>query len=143
MEKNDLIESMAMNEFTAGEIIFKAGDAGDVAYMVLNGKIEISRTNKGDKVIFGEVEPGGIFGEMALISQLPRMATAIATEDTKCILIPPETLEKELEELSTLMKTLVLTLMGHVRNVSDKLEASRAAPSGGKEWFLEDFFLGT
>ncbi len=121
---------MQKNEFAAGETIFKTGDEGKVAYMVLTGKVEISRMSRDEKVVFGVVEPGGIFGEMALVNQLPRMARATATEDTKCILIPAHVFEKELENASGLMKALVLTFMGHVRSLSDSFEGSRAVLSG-------------
>lgn len=68
--------------FEAGASIFTAGDAGDTMYAVRSGQVEL---RVGDRVV-ETVEDGGIFGEMALIDQGPRSATAIAR--TECELVP-------------------------------------------------------
>ena len=68
--------------FDEGCIIFEEGEFGDVMYVVEAGTIEI---RVGETVV-EHVEAGGIFGEMALISDMPRSATAVALSD--CTLIP-------------------------------------------------------
>ena len=66
----------------AGKVIFTEGDPGDVVYVVLGGQVEL-RAN-GD--LLETVVPGGVLGEMALIEQAPRVATATAR--TACDLQP-------------------------------------------------------
>ena len=68
--------------FTAGQVIFRKDDPGLVMYAVVEGEVEILAS---DKVILS-VGPGGIFGEMALIDEAPRSATAVAK--TACKLVP-------------------------------------------------------
>ena len=68
--------------FTAGQTIFRAGDAGDYLYVVQQGEIEL-RVH--DRVV-AVVGPGGILGEMALIDRRPRSARAVATADS--VLVP-------------------------------------------------------
>ncbi|HEX9012002.1 MAG TPA: cyclic nucleotide-binding domain-containing protein [Anaerolineaceae bacterium] len=68
--------------YAAGEVIFHQGDAGKLMYAVQEGTVEIKM---GDRVIQTH-GPGGIFGEMALIDDRPRSATAIAASD--CRLVP-------------------------------------------------------
>jgi CRP-like cAMP-binding protein len=58
-----------------GEVLFHKGDAGHQMYVVKSGEMQIV---DGDHV-FETIAPGGIFGEMALISKDPRSATAKAT----------------------------------------------------------------
>jgi CRP-like cAMP-binding protein len=68
--------------FEAGKIVFREGDPGDTVYVVLDGKVDLRV--KGHLV--ETVGPGGILGEMALIEQAPRVASATAR--TGCDLLP-------------------------------------------------------
>ncbi len=63
--------------FVKGKTIFKEGDPGDEFFVVLRGQVEIA---SGDRH-FETLGPDGIFGEMALIDDSPRSATAVALTD--------------------------------------------------------------
>ena len=65
--------------FTAGQVIFKEGQPGDVMYVVIDGTIDILIHDK----VINIVGPGGILGEMALLDNEPRSMTAIAITDCK------------------------------------------------------------
>jgi CRP/FNR family transcriptional regulator, cyclic AMP receptor protein len=65
-----------------GDVIFRTGDPGDVMYLVKTGWVDIFLGSE----LLDSVGPGGIFGEMALIGDEPRSATAIARTD--CTLTP-------------------------------------------------------
>ena len=69
--------------YRTGEDIFKEGDAGDGIYMLKEGLVEISGI-VGDnvRVAFSKVNPGEIFGEMAVLEDKPRSASATAREET-------------------------------------------------------------
>jgi CRP/FNR family transcriptional regulator, cyclic AMP receptor protein len=71
-----------LESFPAGQTIFSEGTDGDVMYVVKEGEVEV----KVHGHVVEVVGPGGIFGEMALIDQSPRSATAIAK--TACRLVP-------------------------------------------------------
>jgi CRP-like cAMP-binding protein len=64
---------------TAGTEILKEGDTGDAMYVVLDGVVEIIHNGKWIE----DVEAGGVFGELALIDEQPRSATAIAKTDAQ------------------------------------------------------------
>jgi CRP/FNR family transcriptional regulator, cyclic AMP receptor protein len=70
-------------EFQAGEIIFEAGMPGDFMYVVLEGEVEIFADDK----VFNKVPVGEIFGEMALIDNSPRSASARVAVPTKLALV--------------------------------------------------------
>ena len=67
--------------YTRGASIFSEGQAGLLMYVVVQGRVAIAM--KG--VIVQHVGPGGVFGEMALVDQAPRMAGAAA--ETDCTLL--------------------------------------------------------
>lgn len=61
-------------KLSTGQLVFEAGEEGKEMYVVLEGEIEIV---VGDRVV-EQVGPGEIFGEMALIDNSPRSASARA-----------------------------------------------------------------
>jgi CRP/FNR family cyclic AMP-dependent transcriptional regulator len=67
--------------FDEGSPIFKEGDPGDFVYVVKSGEVDIKL---GDRLV-ETIGPGGIFGELALISDEPRSASATAR--TPCELV--------------------------------------------------------
>ena len=71
----------AMARHNAGTPIFKEGATGAVAYVVLEGRIALSIQDK----VVQRVGPGGIFGEMALIDQSTRAASATAETDSALV----------------------------------------------------------
>ncbi len=67
--------------FPAGEVIFRADEAGDCLYLVLAGSVRISITGReGREETLASLGVGEFFGEMALIDLAPRAATATAQE---------------------------------------------------------------
>jgi CRP-like cAMP-binding protein len=68
--------------YDAGEIIFREGQTGDVMYVVQSGEVEISVAGRTVEI----VGAGGLLGEMALIDNEPRSATATAR--TACRIVP-------------------------------------------------------
>jgi CRP-like cAMP-binding protein len=66
-----------VRHFTAGQIIFQTDDVADGMYAVLGGEVDILI----DDSVRERIEAGGIFGELALLDDLPRSATAVARTD--------------------------------------------------------------
>jgi signal transduction histidine kinase len=67
-----------------GEEIFKEGDAGDGLYLIQDGCVEISgMLADKHRHVFSRVQAGDVFGEMAVLEDKPRSATAIARGPTK------------------------------------------------------------
>lgn len=67
-------------------VLFKEGDVGEALYIVVDGSVRISKSvpKLGEQVI-AFVEQGSFFGEMSLLDDFPRSATAIAQQDSKVL----------------------------------------------------------
>jgi CRP/FNR family cyclic AMP-dependent transcriptional regulator len=73
--------------YAPGEAVFSEGDPGKGLFVVLDGEVEVIRdTGQGPQriVAFG---PGTAFGELALIDDLPRSASALATTPTRLLIL--------------------------------------------------------
>lgn len=113
---------MQQKQIAAGETIFTEGESGDLAYLIATGTVGIFRTVDGEESLLGELEAGQLFGEMALISDKPRTATAKAQTDVVCFEVPNLVFETELNGSSALMRSLVHNLIGHTRSLMDRLD---------------------
>src|SRR3954454_21291878 len=110
-----MFEELDRREFRSGDRIFREGDAGDRAYLVQKGRVEIAKERGDGHRILGYIEPGGIFGEMALIDGAPRMAAAHAVEETVCVLISKKILEKKLSAADPFLVALLRILLANTR----------------------------
>src|SRR5690349_3028000 len=70
-------------------VIFKEGDQGDGLYVIKSGLVQISTlAGSTDRRVFSKIGPGDFFGEMAVIDNEPRSATAIAEGPCDLYFIP-------------------------------------------------------
>lgn len=108
-------------EFDCGAVVFAQGDFGEFAYVVKTGLVQIVKDRYGHKTVIGEVGPGGLFGEMALIDNAPRMATAITLEPTTCILVPSGAFETKVAASDPLTRTVIAVLMRNLRSLAERI----------------------
>lgn len=107
--------------FGAGQIIFREGKPGGNAFVVQEGQVEIYKEVEGREVVLGRVEPGGLFGEMALIDDKPRMASARAGTRTVLIAISRGQLDRKLERTDGFVRAVLRILMGNYRQMARRL----------------------
>jgi uncharacterized membrane protein len=70
----------------AGEVLFHVGDPGDQLFLVRSGAIELSAKDYlGQKIVFHVAKHGDMFGELSLLDEGPRTATAQALEDAELV----------------------------------------------------------
>ena len=116
-EKDDLERI----KIQAGEAIFDEGYFGDRAYIVEDGIVEISLKVCGEKMTLGTVEKNGIFGEMALIDESNRIASAVAVIDSVLIPVPKVAIQSILANADPLLRKLVSVLVSNARSLSDHI----------------------
>lgn len=80
-------------EFAKGTVLFQEGEPGKDMFVLQSGKISISKKVRDVEKILAVLGPGEFFGEMAIISNKPRNATATVMEDAKLLVIDPKTFE--------------------------------------------------
>ncbi len=73
-------------KLAAGETLFKAGDSGDSLFVVHSGEVELYiKDTAGQKIVLTVSSAGDVFGELSLLDQGARTATATALVDTELL----------------------------------------------------------
>lgn len=87
-ELGHLLQSLHARTYHSGETLFLEGDIGRAVFILESGKVDITRLDdKGRPATIYTVKPGEFFGEMALLEQLPRTASAVAAERSRLYLL--------------------------------------------------------
>ena len=117
------------------DLIFTEGSPGDCAYMIDKGRIAIisGKNIHGKHKVLAVLSTNAIFGEMALIDEGVRTATAFALEDCQLSVITPKTLhylmENEPLTLGPLLGVLSQRLRQTTKLLKDKLKGPKARRS--------------
>lgn len=123
--KRDLVTTITLEEatevfhvmrvFDPNQPIFSEGDRGDGAYYVLEGRVKaVTFSSDKKELLLGEMGPGEVFGEMALIDDKPRSASLVSLTPSKMGFVDRPTFDKFIETGSDLayrlMSLICLTL---------------------------------
>ena len=107
-------------KYGAGDQIFKEGDEGRLAYVVEEGEVEIFMIIDDHEQVLGTVGKDGIFGEMALIDNQPRMANARATKITTIICVTRQMFDEKLNQADPFIRGLLKILADNNRDITSK-----------------------
>ncbi len=116
-----------------GQILFLEGDAGDKAYVVCSGTVDlVLGSAEGDQITLGQVGPGGFLGEMALLDDEPRSATAIVSRAADLLTISRQDLFAHLYSHPETMLNLIRALSRRLRAADDRIRTTRFLDVGGR-----------
>ena len=93
-----LSEVVHEKEIKKGELLFAQNDLGEEMYLVHSGRIGIYQEASENDERIHEIEPGGYFGEMAIVDELPRSATARAETDSKLLVLNKSDFQRAVQD---------------------------------------------
>ena len=111
----DVADIIERRSFKDGETVFREGELGSTAFLVQSGNIEISRMHDDKVQVLAIIGTNGIFGEMALIDEKPRMATAKAKGGATIMTITKMMYESKLKGTDPFIRALLKILVQTVR----------------------------
>lgn len=129
-----LLIKLFERNYQAGETIFARGEAGKALFIVLSGKISIFRNHDEIEEELAVLTTGSYFGELALIDDQPRSASARADEPSVLLILYKTDFDDLIESHKAIaikvMTNLLRTLAGYIRGPQSHA-SSRAAPIAG------------
>ncbi len=113
-----LTEKPKQKKASKGEVLFEEGDLGDEAYLIQEGEIEIFQRIGNTEQVIATLGKGEIIGEMSLIDNQPRMASARVLDNSKLMVITQKSLQMRLQKLQQddrVMRRLLDVLVNRLR----------------------------
>jgi CRP-like cAMP-binding protein len=102
--------------------LFREGDAPDAMYIVKSGEFVVTKTKGNSEVVLADIQPGSMVGEMALFDSKPRSANVKALKDSEVMILPYESLNKQLELLPVWVKSIIKKLNENIREANKKIK---------------------
>jgi signal transduction histidine kinase len=101
----------------AGDRICEEGEAGDAFYLILAGRVQVSKfLELGASRLLNELQPGQFFGELALIEDAPRIASVHALEETTLLAITRDDFQNLLADSPAMAVSIMRAVAARLRD---------------------------
>jgi uncharacterized membrane protein len=122
-----LAAQVELKQFAVRERIYKKGDAGGQAYVMLSGKVRVTSVDEDQQeVVVDEPARGDFFGFASMLEQSPHQTSAIALEETSCLEVSRDDIAILLERKPHAGMDL-LTTLGRQIHAAHELVRMRAS----------------
>src|SRR5689334_16605492 len=109
-------------EFKRGEVLFREGEPGREMYVVQSGKVNITKTVRGNEKILATLGAGEFFGEMSILNNQPRSAGAVVHDDAKLLVLDPRTFEAMIRGNVEIAVRLIKKLSDRLQEADEQIE---------------------
>jgi CRP-like cAMP-binding protein len=116
-----LIERFGRN-LAAGQTLFREGDPGKEMYVIQSGRVRLTRNIRGQEKLLAELGAGEFFGEMSIINDKPRTATAVVLEDTQVLVLDPRTFEAMIKANTEIAVRMIKKLARRLDDANAQIE---------------------
>lgn len=128
---------MKITRYEPGDVIFHEGEKSQEAFRILSGRVEITIQGRSKPIILAQLSEGDIFGEMAMVDERPRSATARCVETAECEVMGPADFQRAILQDPHRLLPYLSAFFERLRTVNDRLHLelrlraeSRAASLG-------------
>ncbi len=108
--------------FPAGTVLFREGDEGSDMYIIQSGLVRITRRVGGQEVELAVLPAGEFFGEMAIVNNRPRSATATTVEESVLLVIDGQTFEAMIRGSAEIAVRMIKKLTARLEQADRQIE---------------------
>jgi CRP-like cAMP-binding protein len=113
-------DQLAVRRFAKGHVLFREGEGADNAYVIATGAVTLSRLDRSGKDMpFLTLRNGEIVGEMAMIVDMRRTATATVKDETEAIVMRRDDFNFHLEKLNPFVLRILRVLVQRLKDTTD------------------------
>lgn len=126
-ERKAIADRLEVREVPAETCLFRLGDPGEEMYVVFEGAIDIDTHDKfGQKIVLATVGPGDMFGELSLIDEGPRNATAMVRQDCTLLVMTRDDLVDIVHRNPKASLEMMAIFAERIRETHDRLRMLEA-----------------
>jgi CRP/FNR family transcriptional regulator/CRP/FNR family cyclic AMP-dependent transcriptional regulator len=122
-ELESVARDFVTRQFRQGETIFLQGDAGQLLYLIRSGRVRVfvmgEEGQETSVILYG---PGDVFGELAVIDEMPRSASVVAMEDTVVLTLTRDQLREHMRREPLLALNFLKALSARLRYSTQQVE---------------------
>lgn len=111
-----------------GDRLFSEGDPPGPAYLIETGSVEISALRAGQRILLGTLGPGDLLGEMALIDQAPRTASAVALDACTLLVLDRGQILERLAQADPIIRALLEGQLKRYRGALAAMQGQAPTP---------------
>ena len=119
-------------EFPKSTVLFREGESGKEMYVLQSGRVVITKKVRDQQKTLAVLGAGEFFGEMALISNKPRNATATVAEAARLLVIDPKTFEGMIRGNSEIAVRMIKKLAERLADADAQIETLLLADPGSR-----------
>ncbi len=109
-------------EFPQGTVLFREGEPGKEMYVVQHGRVTISKQVGDVEKILASLGPGEFLGEMSILNNKPRSATATCAEPAKLLVIDAKTFEAMIRSNAEIAIRMIKKLSDRLAEANEQIE---------------------
>jgi len=129
-QRKSLIEKFKSREVPSNEKLLEEGGVGDGLYLLLSGKVEVSKKTDGKKVVVAHLKEGDVFGERSLLTNQP-VSASIRTLRKSIVLKLPRRVFAEIASTHP-------QLLAHISELSQERDKTTQAILSGQLQFSDE-----
>ena len=107
--------------FAEGQFLFREGDPADFVFRLLSGAVDILRDLDGDPILLGTIGAGQFVGEMGVVENRPRNATARAASEVEVEILAPIEFFDQITGSPQVVRELIQRLSRRLREADDRI----------------------
>ena len=128
-EIDALSEDTIVKHFSAETVLYRPEEVDQRIFVLLHGQVDLYRlTTEGKRLVTRRVAPGSIFGEMALLGQIPQGCFAEATKDSLVCVVTRERMLRIIARHPEVAERVLLAAYSHLEKLEERLEQASFSP---------------
>ena len=112
--------------YDPGQNLFKQGDSGDAAYIILDGEADIIVDTPGGELVVASMKKNDFVGDIAILCDVPRTATVRATKPLSTLVITKDLFFQLVTEFPDMSVAIMRELAQRLHKTTQDLLAARA-----------------